>query len=573
MVVSAPCEAQSSLPEQLEIIELTEPLHASLALLQGYWLEWLTAYHQRDRERAERLLDDIFTTMGELDVERLPDLSYGASLSAVQAARASDFGRASWALAAAERLDPGRPETAFAAATVARLEGRRLAALWQQLAGYLRLLRFPWEREILVQGALLWGLFSLVLSSALFVVLLASTKGARFYRDLVRLLTRRLPATAAKVTAAVILVLPLALPEGLLWLLLFWTIVFWGYSSRTERVVLVTVWLLLALVPEVVTRQRRHMAVMLSSPMRALENLALSRLEGSMLTDLGELRALLPESVAVKHLLADVHQRMGQRDFARSLYLDVIDAEPDNACAMVNLGAFYFHVADYTSAIQHFQRASGDDSVAALANFNLSQSYSASYLFAQSEEALRAARRLDEDGVSRWMKEASGERIITVDGGVERIDEIRRELRSAWNVIEAPVPFWRSVLDAASVGLVTIVAVLAVALEVVGRRKGFYAHRRRSSGRDAGDDEADRDDARSLVATLIPGAAAARRAEGLRAFGSLLPPVALLTLPLVTLLGYRIPWGFDPGSSVMWTVAVAGLLAYATSRVVRGLRA
>ena len=71
---------------------------------------------------------------------------------------------------------------------------------------------------------------------------------------------------------------------------------------------------------------------------------------------------------------------------------------------MLNLGAFYFHVADYASAIQLFQRASANEAVSAAAYFNLSQSYSASMLFQQSEVALRTASGLDQDGAVAGIK-------------------------------------------------------------------------------------------------------------------------------------------------------------------------
>jgi tetratricopeptide (TPR) repeat protein len=353
-------------------------------------------------------------------------------------------------------------------------------------------------------------------------------------------------------------------------LLVYWTVVFWGYSSRSERVVLAAAWLLLGVVPEIVSLQRRHMAVTLSSPMRVMENLALSRLEGSTLTDLGELRTRLPDSIAVKQLLADIHQRFGQREFARALYLDVIDAEPDNAEAMINLGAFYYHVGDYASAIQHFQRASGKDALAAVANFNLGQAYSASYLFTQSEQALRAAQQLDPAGVSRWIDRTATERIITVDGGIRRRQEIDRQLRVAWNPAERPPSLVARFATSGSMRLALFAAALAVGLEALGRRRGFYASPQTAPSprsADAGSRPV------SLAAVLIPGVDTVRSADGYRTVAALLLPVALLTLPLVTLLGYRVPWGYDPGSFLAWGVAGFGLLAYLSRRVIRGLRA
>jgi hypothetical protein len=39
-------------------------------------------------------------------------------------------------------------------------------------------------------------------------------------------------------------------------------------------------------------------------------------------------------------------------------------------------------------------------------------------------------------------------------------------------------------------------------------------------------------------------------------------PTALLLLPLAGGLGYRLPWGYDPGSFLVWIVSIFGLLLY-----------
>lgn len=75
-----------------------------------------------------------------------------------------------------------------------------------------------------------------------------------------------------------------------------------------------------------------------------------------------------------------------------------------------------------------------------------------------------------------------------------------------------------------------------------------------------------------MVQALVPGAEAARDQRGDKAFLAMLLPVALLTLPWVTVLGYRIPWGYEPGGFLIWAVAGLGLLIYTTRQVMRGLR-
>ncbi len=479
---TVPVSAQSSLP-QLETIEVAEPLYQSLVSLQEQWLEWLTAYHARDQTWASEVLAEILTTMRGLRMERLSDLSLGALASAVQAARSSDFERAEWALEAGELLDPGRPEGAFAAATISRLEGRRLRALALHLSGYFRLIWFRWERGILVHDILLWGLVILVLAGGLFIALMVASKGAELYRDLADLLIRRMPVTAAHALALAILFFPAALPTGLLWLLAYLSVLLWGYCGRNERLVMALVWLVMGVVPVLVSHQRERVEVMLSPSVRSIESLALGRMEGSMLTDLDGLRLILPESAAVKHLLGDVHQKLGQWEFARSSYLEVVDAEPGNAAAMNDLGAFYFRVADHASAIQLFQRASASEEVAAAAFFNLSQAYSASYLFDESAEMLGLARRSNESAVSEWLRRSDSARVVTTLGGFERIGEIRGELLEAWNRGESRDSLASSLLAAMSFRLSILMIVLALVLERLGRGRGLLSQAGRTGDR------------------------------------------------------------------------------------------
>ncbi|MGB5401951.1 MAG: hypothetical protein WBO71_17185, partial [Thermoanaerobaculia bacterium] len=101
----------------------------AFASLQDQWLEWLAASYQADADRAEAALNSLLADADQLDMGRLPDLSLGAAGRAVEFASQGDFEVAAWCLRAAERLDPNRPEVAFAAARVARQAGRDTQAV------------------------------------------------------------------------------------------------------------------------------------------------------------------------------------------------------------------------------------------------------------------------------------------------------------------------------------------------------------------------------------------------------------------------------------------------------------
>ncbi|MBV8202196.1 MAG: hypothetical protein JOZ15_16370, partial [Acidobacteria bacterium] len=161
--------------------EITPAVRQQLKRIQEQWLLWVSA---ADRAHSDSAVSEMLATAGQLGMSRLPDLSLGALAWAVEAARRHDFARAGWSLEAAERLDPQRPETAFAEAAVARAAGaypRFAAALCR---AYPRLFLLPLERYLWLRDLLIFSLYLLLLTGALFVCALMATRGGGLFHDL-----------------------------------------------------------------------------------------------------------------------------------------------------------------------------------------------------------------------------------------------------------------------------------------------------------------------------------------------------------------------------------------------------
>ena len=557
-LLSAPAGAATVSSPQVTGVEMTPPVRRSLKALEGQWLEWVI---QNNRQQAEAAVTRLLNTARQLEMKRLPDLSAGAVARALQAANEKDFARARWALEAAERLDPGRPETAFAEAAVDWRQGAYARAVADRLRAYPRMLAHPLERYLWLQDLLIWFLALLLVTGGVFLALQMLAKGAPLYRDLADLFGRRLSPLAALAAAALALLWPLFLPYGVLWLPLYWSILLWGYASASERTVLIALWLLLGISPLLLEAQRRQLAVALSPPVRAMESLQEHRLYGSLFSDLGVLRSLLPESVAVKHLLADVHRMLNQGDLARSLYRQVLEAEPANTSALLNLGAYFFTKGDFSGAIQSFQKAAAADPGNAAAFYNLSQAYSESYMFEEQKAALQKAQDIDTALVNTWLAEQA--RVVTVAGGMARIPEIRRQLLASWGGRE--VRSGRLELFRRGLPLLVALSLVLVALALhLARRPFGYTERSAEIFPEGAVDRWGR--------ILLPGVVAAEVGEGGRAFTALLVPIALLMLPFLGRLGVPIPWRYDPGSFLSWVVAILGLSLYFGVRLRRELR-
>jgi tetratricopeptide (TPR) repeat protein len=558
---SAPRPADSPTASSQTGLQLSLPVSQSLQRMQEEWLQWMSAFYQGNTDRSDAALNALLGAAQQIGMKRLPDLSLAAAVRGVEMARGGNLARAQVALQAAERLDPGRPESAFAAASVERIGHSWFGALADYARGYARLGNAPALRLLWFEQLLLWGCCVLLFTSGLFIALQMATKGSALLADVLGPLRRSMPAPAAYGIAALILFWPLAVPSGVFWLALYWSILLWGYGSTSERVVLAALWLVAGGVPLLLAEQERRVALELSPPARAISNVLDRRLSGSLFNEIGVLRSALPHSTAALQFVGDLHRILGQWDFARSVYQRVLDDEPKNVPALLDLGAYYFRKSEFAKAVEYYQRAADAAPQDATAFFNLSVAYSESYQFDESRRALSQAQTLDEHRVSNWIQNAPPERVVTVDGGLDRATEIRAEFEAARREhLPSYGPLWRfsPLLVALGAGL------LAGGLHLVRRRRDYAQPEFDLTLQDG--------KAAGVVRALVPGIAASEEGEGARAFFALLLPVALLVLPLSGTLGWRIPWGYGPSSVPSWLLAIAGLALFFGLRLRHELR-
>ncbi len=528
-----------------EPVELTPTVQASLLQLQELWIQWLAAYNQDNPERTGELLSDLVATSQQLGMEALPDLAVAALVRGREAALADDVPRARLALAAAERLDPGRPETAFARAGVEWRAGRwpQAAAAW--LDGHRRTLLLPRERRLWLADGAVEALYLLLLAGALFVALQMAVNGRRLLADLGAAVERRLPPWAVAPALAVLLLWPLLLPAGLAWLVLYWSLLLWTYGSTSERLVLGLLWLVAGLTPLAVAGVREQVAVELSPPARALEQAARGRLYGSLFSDLGLVKDLLPEEPAVSHFLADLHRRIGQWERARTLYLRVLEKEPANASALNDLASYYFYKGDYGTARARFVEATKAAPRDALAYFNLNQTFSIEYLFDEAGAAMSRAQELGPRQVRAWVDETGEGSVLNADGGFARLPAIRRLLAAQ---LAGPPREGVRAMELLRQGWS-----LLVALGLAAAAVGFHLLRRRlGEGRRL--PPPPRPGPWTLA--LVPGLDALSRGHGFAALGGVLLPAVLLLLAFDPHLGFDLGLGYAHGAAGAVTALV-----------------
>lgn len=537
-------------------IELTAPVQQSLVQLQEEWQQWVNGLYTADRETAEERVANMMLEVRRLGMSRLPELSLAASAQAMHAAYRGDGERASWALAAAEGLDPGRPETAFRRAQVARMEGDWGTALIGWVEGYLRVLRRGGDRT--PTGLGLWLAYGLLLAGALWVAFRMTIRGPGWLGALEAGLSSRMPVGLARAVAVLVLLWPLVLPMGLFWLLVYWSVLLWSFASRSEKVVTVVLWLLVGLLPGWIQLELSTVELERSPARRALESVAQDRLYGRLFVDLEAVVERFPDEPAMVHVLADLHREMQQWDTSRQYYEYLLDLEPDNATALIDLGAYYFYNNDFGAAVRFFRQAAEAEPDNVGAWFNLSEAYASAYLYDEMREALQTAQEIDDGLVGRYQAAASETRIITFEGGYERIPSLIQRLddpssrtESADPAPPAPSPWWALVL-------VPACGVVAVGLDWILQRRGvsrpvalWLSHRSGWIGR--------------VLRVLLPGWVSLEEGAGGRAWLALAVPALLAVLPALPRIAFPLPPG--GGGGELLGLAVAGLVLYFAARV------
>jgi tetratricopeptide (TPR) repeat protein len=437
-------------------------------------------------------------------------------------------------------------------------EGKKYPrAVWQQMVGYARLFALTPNQELMLQNLLLAALAVTLLAGAGFVLVQLATKGSRLYWAISSRLTV-LSAPVAHLLTIVLLLWPLATPGGVLWALLYWSVLLWGFGSLSERLVLAVLWLLLAVTPLALARQHQKVAALLTPPVRAVAALNEGRLYGALFTDLGLLPSMLPDSVAVRQMLGDLHRLLGQWDDARIYYAQVLEKEPQNVDALIDLGAYHFLTGDHGGAVQFFQRAATADPNSAAAYYNLSQAYSDAYQFGEQREALARARQLDEGRVNRWIQQSSSDRVITFNGGLARHDEVLRLLERTMQPQATPATVVHNVRRWLPVGVSITALVLALALQRVLPRADTPPPPKlvNRPGKLA-----------MLMRVALPGIPSAEDGNGGRAYLALLVVALALVLLGGSRLIYPLPLGLQPGAAAPTAAAASLLVVFFASRV------
>ena len=247
---------------------------------------------------------------------------------------------------------------------------------------------------------------SILLSFCCITLLIILSCLPRLYHDLRHVLSDAVPAFSVRIVLVMLFAAPLIFRVSLIWLCAWALVLLFVYVSRPARQVITALFILFILgIPF----------------LAAIMGFAKCMSQDTVLNLLWKANygycdardtALLENAADLKDLREDiffslglVYKRNGSFDMARKYYDKVLQADPGNYKAAINLGNVYFAQNNRDAAIQQYERATVINSrESAGAYFNLSRVYQQKFMFNESENALNNAKRLDLTRVSLYLK-------------------------------------------------------------------------------------------------------------------------------------------------------------------------
>jgi tetratricopeptide (TPR) repeat protein len=400
-------------------------LRAQQIAPRDIWVQATAAAREGDLQAATKKRNELLAAGRSYGIRTFPAYAIGA---AAMAGESQNDGAelAKWASKTAHELDARSPAVAFSEADrTARTSGWSAAAP-QALQGFVHVFRNYRSNLLGRADLLLVAALAVIVTAAVFALALFIRYGRSMAHDFREMLGTRMSGGSVSVLAFALLFLPLFLWLGPMWLFFYWAAIFFGYAGKAERVALILLLVLVALVPIAVDAGAHSIAGVDSPVVAAAIASSEQAYHPEALRRLQELLAVVPDDSTLHVLVGNLLSFEGLDEQAAFHYRRAIELQPDNAGAHVNRGNLYFLNNEFQAAINEYQRAEAADPKLATAFYNHSIAAGDLYKFDLQEEMLKRARSADDTFVERTRSEQPPQKIVMY----------KPPIKEAWEVSE-----------------------------------------------------------------------------------------------------------------------------------------
>ena len=390
------------------------------------WPQATAAAREGDFDAASARMGELLTAGRSFGIKTFP--TYAASASGLTSESAANPDLATWARKASEQLDGRAPSVAFNEADIAARKNDWGAALRHALQGYTRAASNYRTNTLGRADFLIVAAMALAVTAVVFAIALFIRYGRSMAHDFREIVSRRFSGGSVSVLAFALLFLPIFLWLGPMWLVFYWFAIFFGYAGVGERIAIVVLLLLVALLPIVMDLASNWIAGVDSPVVQAAISSADQSYQPEALRRLQEVLAVIPENAMLHLLMGNMQAFEGAEDQAAIHYRRAIELRPNFAGALVNLGNLHFLNNEFQAAITDYEKAQKADPKMAIAFYNSSVAQGETYKFTEQAQMLERARAADGSFVERTTRNPPPQKIVMYRPPVSEAWAVTREI-------------------------------------------------------------------------------------------------------------------------------------------------
>ena len=439
------------------------------------WPQATAAVREADLEQASQRVKTLISTGRVYGIQTYPQYAAGAAALASEQREAPDVQK--WAAATAAQLDGSSPSVAFSEADRALRESGWGAAVPIALRGLTRVFgdyrtNLLSRADLVIVAALAIAVTAIFLAISLFI-----RYGRSMAHDFRETLSARFSGGSVSVLAFALLFLPLFVWLGPAWLVFYWFAIFFPYAHLAERIGVIVLLLLTALLPLAMDYTASRIAGVESPVVLAALSSEDQTYQPEALRRLQELIAVVPDNATLQLLAGNMQFFEGNDEQATQHYRRAIELRPRYAGAHVNLGNLFFQDNEFQAAITEYEKAQDADPKLAIAFYNASVAAGETYRFDQQKEMLARAREASSSLVERVTRTPPPQKIVVYNPPIREAWAINQSLarvpaaRALFGNYAAFDPV-RSVVNPITIGAL-LSLLLALALWARRRRTGL----------------------------------------------------------------------------------------------------
>ena len=375
------------------------------------WPQATAAVEAGDFDTAYKKTSELTEIGGKYGVKTFPVYAGSAAAVARQAAQKANKPAVDWGNKAADQLDPTSSSIAFSKADAAADRKDWGAALPVAFKGFLKTFSSYRSRLLSRSDLLIVITAALAVTAIVFAIALFVRYGRSMTHDFREILGARVSGGSVTVLAVALLFLPLFAWLGPMWLIFYWLIIFFGYANTVERVLIISLGLLIALAP-IVLDLTAHWIAGVDSPVVLS---AIASEEQSYYPDavrrLQELVGVVPDNDTLHLLLGNLYLQDDDEQQAAVHYRRALELH-ETAGVHVNLGNLNFLTNDFAAAITEYEKAEKLDPHLAIAFYNHSVASGETYKFDDQAQQLNQAKRIDRAAMERLSSNPPSQKIV-----------------------------------------------------------------------------------------------------------------------------------------------------------------